>query len=60
MITNEAAELQKEMTRSQKVESHLEGPEHPSLWLFFSSQAPHIIETGPLEKNRRQGGTVDC
>jgi hypothetical protein len=59
MITNEAAELQKEMTRSQKVESHLEGPEHPSLWLFFSSQAPHIIETGPPE-NRRQCGTVDC
>ena len=47
MITNEAAVLQKKMTRSQNVESHLEGPEHPSLWLFFSSQAPHIIETGP-------------
>jgi hypothetical protein len=35
-----------------------EAPEHPSLWLFFSSQAPHIIETMPLE-NRRQVGTVD-
>jgi hypothetical protein len=35
-----------------------DGPEHPSLWLFFSSQAPHVIETVPLE-NRRQLGTVD-
>jgi len=35
-----------------------EGPEHPSLWLFFSSQAPHLIETVPLE-NRRQASMLD-
>jgi hypothetical protein len=34
------------------------GPDHPSLWLFCSSEAPHVIETVPLE-NRRQVGTVD-
>jgi hypothetical protein len=28
------------------------------LWLFFSSQVPHIIETVPLE-NRRQVGPAN-
>jgi hypothetical protein len=41
MITNEAAELQKEMTRSQKVESHLEALNI----LLCGSSFPHKLLT---------------
>ena len=58
MITNEAAELQKEMTRSQKVESHLEALNILLCGSSFPHKSPHIIETVPPE-NRRQVGTVD-
>jgi hypothetical protein len=43
---------------STTVESHRKGPDHPSLWLFCSSQAPNIIETVQLE-NGRPVGAVD-